>query len=121
MRWATYARPPLPEAFDALASDDSVTVTYEFRPNVADAIITQHPHVSQWVIGGHSVGGTMAARHAGNGIQPGVSSRRTAQVGVNGKDRRCPDSENHTARSDYHCANIAVACGTDWQTIQVES
>ncbi|MEZ4769790.1 MAG: alpha/beta hydrolase [Caldilineales bacterium] len=119
VRWATYARPPLPEAVEALASDDVVQMTQDpwltftpahvtpsagfifypggridprgyaplmraiaeagylvvvpemplnmavFRPNTADDIIAAHPEVSHWVIGGHSVGGTMAAQYAG--------------------------------------------------------
>jgi acetyl esterase/lipase len=117
VRWATYARPPLPEAAAALESDASVTVTRQpwltfapadstpgtglifypggridprgyaslmrpiastgylvvvpsmpinmapFRPNVADRIIAVHPEIDRWVIGGHSVGGTMAAQY----------------------------------------------------------
>lgn len=31
---------------------------------VADEIIDHHPRISHWVIGGHSVGGTMAAQYA---------------------------------------------------------
>ena len=115
--WATYARPPLPEAVAALESDDLVEITNEpwltfaptqgtpdtgfifypggrvdpqgyaplmktiasegylvvvpempinmavFNPNIADDIITNYPDISQWVIGGHSVGGTMAAQY----------------------------------------------------------
>jgi hypothetical protein len=114
-RWATSARPPLPEAVAALTSDDHVTVAQEpwlvfsstqttpttgfifypggridprgyahlmrliadegylavlpempfniaaFRPNTANDIIAQYPGIERWVIGGHSVGGTMAA------------------------------------------------------------
>ncbi len=116
-RWATYARPPLPEAVEALQNDDLVTVTYEpwltfspvqaapdtgfifypggridpggyaplmraiaeagymvvvpempinmavFSPYIADEIIAAHPEIDQWVIGGHSVGGTVAAQY----------------------------------------------------------
>ncbi len=111
---ATYARPPLPEAIEALRSDDLVTVTdtpwltftpvqtadtgFIFYPGgridprgysdlmrvfaengylvvvptmpinmaifnltIADEIITAHPEIKHWVIGGHSVGGTSAA------------------------------------------------------------
>jgi pimeloyl-ACP methyl ester carboxylesterase len=118
MRWATFARPPLPEAIAALESDDRVTVAYQpwltftpqpathgaglifypggridprgyaplmkaiasagylvvvpgmplnmapFHPGVAGEIIAAHPSVRRWVIGGHSVGGTMAAQYA---------------------------------------------------------
>lgn len=117
VRWATYARPPLPEALEALTSDDTVEVTSEpwltftpanatpttgfifypggrvdprgyahlmrafaasgylavvpempinmaaFRPNTADDIIAAYPDIDRWVIGGHSVGGTMAAQY----------------------------------------------------------
>lgn len=117
VRWATYARPPLPEAVTALESDNVVLVTHQpwltfypvqtapttgfifypggridpqgyaplmksiasagylvvvpempinmaaFRPNIADEIIPTYPEVSRWVIGGHSVGGTMAAQY----------------------------------------------------------
>jgi predicted esterase len=34
-----------------------------FRPNVADEIMAYYPDISRWVIGGHSVGGTMAAQY----------------------------------------------------------
>ncbi len=110
-------RPPLPEALDALESDDAVTVVLQpwltfapakntpdtgfifypggridprgyapllraiaaegylavvpemplniaaFRLNIADHIISAHPEVQRWVIGGHSVGGAMAAQY----------------------------------------------------------
>jgi predicted esterase len=35
-----------------------------FRPNIAGEIIAHYPDISRWVIGGHSVGGTMAAQYA---------------------------------------------------------
>ena len=33
-------------------------------PNAADGIATQHPDVADWYIGGHSLGGAMAANYA---------------------------------------------------------
>ena len=120
VRWATYARPPLPEAIEALESDEVVRVTDEpwltftprrgapstgfvfypggrvdprayatlmreiaangylvvipempinmaaFNPGVASEIVAYHPRMDQWVIGGHSVGGAMAAQYAAN-------------------------------------------------------
>ena len=117
IRWATYARPPLPEALDALESDARVRVTDEpwltfslasrtpttgfvfypggrvdprgyaplmrdiasegyrvvvpempvnmavFRPNAASEIMAYHAEIEHWVIGGHSVGGAMAAQY----------------------------------------------------------
>ena len=117
LQWATYARPPLPEAMEALESDELVTVSQEpwlmfspvhttpqtgfifypggrvdpqgyaslmrriaeegylvivpempinmavFHPNIADEIIAEYPNIEKWVIGGHSVGGTMAAQY----------------------------------------------------------
>ncbi len=33
------------------------------RPNIADEIIAHYADVSRWVIGGHSIGGTMAAQY----------------------------------------------------------
>ena len=120
IQWATYARPPLPEAVDALESDAGVWVTDDpwltfslesrvpttgfifypggrvdprayaslmraiaaegylvvvpempvnmavFRPNVADEIMAYHPEIEHWVIGGHSVGGAMAAQYTAN-------------------------------------------------------
>jgi len=33
------------------------------KPNAADDIIAAHPEITHWVIGGHSVGGTMAAQY----------------------------------------------------------
>ncbi len=118
--WAAYARPPLPEAVEALESDDRVRVTRDpwltfsplpgpaetgfifypggrvdprsyaslmheiasqgylvvvpempinmavFHPNVADEVIAYYPGIQNWVIGGHSVGGTMAAQYTAN-------------------------------------------------------
>jgi dienelactone hydrolase len=117
IQWATYARPPLPEAIQALESDDLVQVTDEpwltfsptnstpktgfifypggrvdpraysvlmraiasegylvvvpemplnmavFDSNVASDIIAYYPEIEHWVIGGHSVGGAMAAQY----------------------------------------------------------
>lgn len=116
IQWATYARPPLPEALEALSSSDQIQVSTEpwltfaptqseattgfifypggrinpqgyaplmnaialegylavvpempinmavFNPNVANEIIDANPQINHWVIGGHSVGGTMAAQ-----------------------------------------------------------
>ena len=115
--WVTFARQPLPEAVEALESNERVTVSYDpwmtfspaqddpstgfifypggridpqgyaslmskiayegylvvvpemplnmaaFRPNIADKIIPEYPNISQWVIGGHSLGGAMAAQY----------------------------------------------------------
>lgn len=33
-----------------------------FDSNIAEEVIAEHPEIDQWVIGGHSVGGTMAAQ-----------------------------------------------------------
>ena len=117
IKWATFARPPLLEAIQALESDDRVEVLTEpwltftsiqvspstgfifypggridprgyahlmkaiasegylvvvpkmpfniaaFRPNVATQIVAAHPEIRRWVIGGHSVGGAMAAQY----------------------------------------------------------
>lgn len=117
IRWATYARPPLPEALAGLKSDELIQISTEpwltfepvqgapvtglifypggridprgyahlmkatasegylvvvpempinmapFNPDVADEIIANFPDITQWVIGGHSVGGTMAAQY----------------------------------------------------------
>ena len=117
VQWATYARPPLQEAIEALESHGLVTVTQEpwltftpadnkrktgfifypggridprgyaslmhtiasegylvivpkmpinmavFDPNIANEIIDQHPEIKHWVIGGHSIGGVMAAQY----------------------------------------------------------
>jgi dienelactone hydrolase len=117
VQWATFARPPLPEAVVALTSDPRVEVFDDpwltflpkesslktgfifypggrinpqgyapllraiavegylvvvptmpinmavFNPNVADDIIAHYPDIEYWVIGGHSVGGTMAAQY----------------------------------------------------------
>lgn len=119
-QWATYARPPLPEALTALRSNDLVAVTDEpwlafssaqsyptvgfifypggridprgyaplmqavasqgyliviptmplnmapFNSNVASEIMVFYPEIQNWVIGGHSVGGTMAAQYTVN-------------------------------------------------------
>lgn len=37
-----------------------------FSPNKADGIINKNPEIHTWVIGGHSLGGTMAASYAYN-------------------------------------------------------
>lgn len=34
-----------------------------FKPNLADEVISTYPEISHWVIGGHSLGGTMAAQY----------------------------------------------------------
>jgi hypothetical protein len=34
-------------------------------PGAADAVIEAHPEIDRWVIGGHSLGGAMAAQYAG--------------------------------------------------------
>lgn len=41
-----------------------------FNPNVADRIIAAFPNVQHWAIGGHSLGGAMAANYAAN--HPGL-------------------------------------------------
>ena len=38
----------------------------QFHSNVANDIQEHFPNISNWVIGGHSVGGTMAAKYANN-------------------------------------------------------
>lgn len=117
IQWATFARPPLSEAVEALESSDLVEVIQDpwlafspaqgapstgfifypggrinpkgyaslmnaiasegylvvipempinmavFNANVADEIIAHYPDIKHWVIGGHSVGGTMAAQY----------------------------------------------------------
>ena len=37
-----------------------------FNPNIADEITAYYPEIESWVIGGHSVGGTMAAQYTGD-------------------------------------------------------
>ena len=34
-----------------------------FKPAAADAVIAAHPEITQWAIGGHSLGGAMAANY----------------------------------------------------------
>ncbi|MBI9047085.1 MAG: alpha/beta hydrolase [Anaerolineaceae bacterium] len=34
-----------------------------FKPDIADEIIAYYPEIDHWIIGGHSVGGTFAARY----------------------------------------------------------
>ena len=117
IRWASFARQPLPEAVKALQSDERVTVSFDpwltftptqvtpntgfvfypggridprgyaplmkaiasegylvvvpdmplniaaFRPNIAARIVAAHPDIRRWAIGGHSVGGAMAAQY----------------------------------------------------------
>jgi len=55
----------------AIASEGYLVVVPEmplniaaFRPSIADRVIAAHPETNQWVIGGHSVGGAMAAQYA---------------------------------------------------------
>ena len=54
----------------ALAAEGYLVVVPEmplniaaFRPSIADKIIAAHPEIDRWVIGGHSVGGAMAAQY----------------------------------------------------------
>ena len=117
IQWATYARPPLSEAIEALEDDDLIQIKDEpwltfsprqstpntgfifypggrvdprgyaslmhkiasygylvvvpempinmavFDSNVASAIIDYYSEINHWVIGGHSVGGAMAAQY----------------------------------------------------------
>ena len=119
-QWAAYARPPLPQAIEALQSDSLVTVSEDpwlsffpthaapetgfifypggrvdprgyaplmralaaegylviipemplnmapFDANAADEIRAYYPEIKRWVMGGHSVGGTMAAQYTFN-------------------------------------------------------
>lgn len=37
-----------------------------FNPDAAQAIITAHPEIDHWAVGGHSLGGAMAANYASN-------------------------------------------------------
>jgi dienelactone hydrolase len=41
-----------------------------FDPNRADKIIAAHPEIARWTVGGHSLGGAMAAQYAHN--RPGT-------------------------------------------------
>ncbi len=120
IRWATYARPPLPEAIAAVKSDQEVQIIHEpwltfspadispstglifypggridprgyavllreiatagtlvivpempinmaaLNPGIATEITAEYPEIHQWVIGGHSVGGAMAAQYTAN-------------------------------------------------------
>jgi predicted esterase len=54
----------------SIASEDHLVIVPEmplniaaFHPNIADEIIAHYPEIGRWVIGGHSVGGTMAAQY----------------------------------------------------------
>lgn len=40
-----------------------------FATNEADEIIAAHPEIEKWVIGGHSLGGSMAAEYAKNHLE----------------------------------------------------
>ncbi|MGD8402630.1 MAG: alpha/beta hydrolase [Anaerolineales bacterium] len=39
-----------------------------FAPDKADEVIPQYPHVVHWAVGGHSLGGAMAAQYAGGHV-----------------------------------------------------
>ena len=123
VRWATFARQPLPEVVEALVSDDHVQVSSDpwlsfspvrdkpstglifypggridprgyaslmrqfadegylvivpemplnmapFNVNIAEDIQAYYPDIENWAIGGHSVGGTMAAQYTDNHIE----------------------------------------------------
>jgi len=123
IRWAAYARPPLPEAVQALESDNLIQVKIDpwltfipaksvpatalifypggriapqgysslmrtiamdgylvivpkmplnmapFNINIAKEIQAYFPEIDHWVIGGHSVGGTMAAQYTDNHLE----------------------------------------------------
>ena len=54
-----------------LAGEDNFAVVAKmplnlavFYPNAADGIINAHPDISNWYVGGHSLGGSMAASYA---------------------------------------------------------
>jgi len=38
-------------------------------PDAADDVIAAHPEIARWVIGGHSLGGTFAARYANDTVR----------------------------------------------------
>jgi dienelactone hydrolase len=93
--WATTTSDPGPRAVAALDSDEQVQVIeddgYTFQPTrptpvgfifypggrvdpasyaapareIAEDAIADHPEIERWVIGGHSLGGTIAASYAG--------------------------------------------------------
>lgn len=39
-----------------------------FAPDKADDVISQYPHIAHWAVGGHSLGGAMAAQYAGGHV-----------------------------------------------------
>lgn len=41
--------------------------------NIADTIISTHTNISEWVVGGHSLGGVVACRYAANHPDKGIS------------------------------------------------
>ena len=60
----------------ALASEGIMSVLVEmpfhlavFDVNAADGIQEQYPDIAEWYIGGHSLGGSMAAAYLGNNVE----------------------------------------------------
>ena len=60
----------------ALASEGIMSVLVEmpfhlavFDVNAADGIQEQYPYIAEWYIGGHSLGGSMAAAYLGNNVE----------------------------------------------------
>lgn len=60
----------------ALASEGIMSVLVEmpfhlavFDVNAADGIQEQYPDITEWYIGGHSLGGSMAAAYLGNNVE----------------------------------------------------
>lgn len=64
-----------------------------FNPSAAGAVIAAHPEIQRWAIGGHSLGGAMAANFADAqpGAVQGVVLWAAYPAGANGlADRRVP-------------------------------
>lgn len=81
-------------------------------PNAADAVIDEHTEIKEWVIGGHSLGGAMAAQYAADhpGYCDGIlllAAYATESADLSGEDMSASDvygtedavldAENHQA------------------------
>lgn len=70
-----------------------------FSPNRADAVISAHPEVTTWTIGGHSLGGAMAANYVYTHPKPIHTLILWAAYPA--------DGNSLAARTDLHVASIS--------------
>ncbi len=61
--YAVLARPIAEAGYQVIVPDVRLNLAV-LEPNVADSVIADHPKIQRWFVGGHSLGGAMAASYA---------------------------------------------------------